>query len=99
MDRELQLHFLTGPFDRFDLEADFARFYVPALLRGQQSIKANFTQNERTALREEDGSYTARCMYVFPAEGLDPKGTVTLVVKGSDDKPVARFTVDLSVMR
>jgi len=79
--------------------ADFARFYVPALLRGQQAIKASFTQNERTALREEDGRYMARCMYVFPAGELDRAGKVTLVVKGPDDKPVGRFTVDLSAMR
>jgi len=80
-------------------KVDFARFYAPALVLGQQEIKATFTQNERTALREEDGGFTARCMYVFPAEGLDPKATVTLVVKDPDDKPVARFTVDLSAMR
>jgi hypothetical protein len=79
--------------------ADFARFYAPALLRGQQAIKASFTQNERTALREEDGRYTARCMYVFPADALDKQGTVTLVVKDPDDKAVGRFTVDLSAMR
>ena len=35
---------------------DFARFYVPLLYRGEQEIKPSFTQNERTALREEDGS-------------------------------------------
>ena len=80
-------------------KADFARFYSPALVRGQQEIKASFAQNERTALREEDGRYTARCMYVFPVDGLDPKGKVTLVVKDPDDKPVGRFTVDLSAMR
>jgi hypothetical protein len=80
-------------------KADFARLYSPALLRGQQQIRASYTQNERTALREEDGSYTARCMYIFPAEGLDPKGTVMLVVKDVEDKQVARFTVDLAAMR
>jgi hypothetical protein len=80
-------------------KADFARFYVPALVSGQQEIKPSFVQNERTALREEDGRYTARCMYVFPAEGLSPRQTVTLVVRDLDDKPMARFTVDLSAMR
>ncbi len=79
--------------------ADFARFYVSTLQRGRQEIKPSFTQNERTALREDDGSYTARCMYVFPAAELDGKGQVTLVVKDHDDKQVARFTVDLSAMR
>ena len=78
---------------------DFARFYVPLLYRGEQEIKPSFTQNERTALREEDGSYTARCMYVFPAAGLDAKGRVTLVMKDSESVQVARFNVDLSAMR
>ena len=36
-------------------KADFARFYTPALVARQQEIKASFTQNERTALRGEDG--------------------------------------------
>ena len=80
-------------------KSDFARFYAPLLTRGQQEIKPSFTQNERTALREEDGSYTARCMYVFPATEIDPKGKVELVVRDQEAKPVARFTVDLAAMR
>ena len=80
-------------------KADFARFYTPLLVSGQQQIKAAFIQNERTARGEDDGSYTARCMYVFPSEGLTPGGTLTLIVRDSDDKQVAKFTVDLSAMR
>jgi len=78
---------------------DFARFYTPALVARQQEIKASFTQNERTALRGEDGHFTARCLYVFPAEGLDPRATVVLLVRNGEEKTVARFTVDLSTMR
>jgi hypothetical protein len=78
---------------------DFARFYTPMLLERQREIKASFTQNERTALRGEDGQYTARCLYVFPAEGVDPRGTVTLLVRDNEEKVVAKFTVDLSTMR
>ena len=80
-------------------KADFARFYTPLLVSGQQQIKAAFTQNERTARGEDDGSYTARCMYVFPSAGLTPGGALTLIVRDSDDKQVAKFTVDLSAMR
>jgi len=69
------------------------------LHRGEQAIKPSFTQNERTALREEDGIYTARCMYVFPTAALDAKGRVTLVVKDAESVQVARFNVDLSAMR
>ena len=79
--------------------ADFARFYTPSLTARQQEIKASFTQNERTALRGEDGQYTARCLYVFPAEGLDPRGTMMLVVRDGEEKVVAKFAVDLSAMR
>jgi hypothetical protein len=78
---------------------DFARFYTSALLARPREIKASFTQNERTALRGEDGQYTARCLYVFPAEGVDPRATVTLLVRDNEEKPVAKFTVDLSTMR
>jgi hypothetical protein len=78
---------------------DFARFYVPALVRGPQEIKPSFVQNEHTALREEDGRFTARCLYVFPAEGLAPNDKLTLVVRDRDQWAMARFTVDLAAMR
>jgi hypothetical protein len=84
---------LRGP------RVDFARHYAPALVARQQEIKASFTQNERTALRGDDGQFTARCLYVFPAEGVDPRATVTLLVRDIEDKVVAKFTVDLSAMR
>ena len=74
-------------------------FYTPTLLAGSQEMKASFVQNERTALREDDGRYAAQCLYVFPAEGLNPKGRVVLVVKDGDEREVAKFTVDLAAMR
>ena len=79
--------------------ADFARFYTPEMLAGSQTVKASFVQNERTALREDDGRYAAQCVYTFPAEGIDPKGRVVLVVKDADEKEIAKFTVDLAAMR
>lgn len=78
---------------------DFARFLVPALLDGRAEIKPTFVQNELTALPEEDGRYAARCLYVFPADRLNPSGQVTLVVRDPSEKEVARFKVDLSTMR
>jgi hypothetical protein len=80
-------------------KTDFARFYAPTLVAGAQEVKASFVQNERTALREDDGRYAAQCLYVFPAEGLNPKGRVVLVVKDADEREVAKFTVDLAAMR
>ena len=78
---------------------DFARFYTAVLLARPQEIKASFTQNERTALRGEDVQYTARCLYVFPAEGVDPRASLTLLVRDNNEKVVAKFTIDLSTMR
>jgi hypothetical protein len=78
---------------------DFARFLAPALLDGRVEIKPTFVQNELTALPEDDGRYAARCVYVFPADRLNPGGRVTLVVRDPSEKEVARFQVDLSAMR
>ena len=79
---------------------DFARHYAPVLVvAGQPEVKAAFAQNERTALRGDDGQYTARCMYVFPGAGVDPKGTVTLLVRDVEERPVAKVALDLSKMR
>ena len=80
-------------------KADFARFYAPVLANGSDEVKATFVQNERTARREDDGSFTARCMYVFPTGTLNAKDKITLIVKNSDSQPVAKFTVDLAAMR
>jgi len=80
-------------------KTDFARFYTPTLLAGSQEVKAIFVQNERTALREDDGRFAAQCVYEFSADGIDPKGRVVLVVKDADEREVAKFTVDLAAMR
>jgi hypothetical protein len=78
---------------------DFARLYAPVLMRGGQEIKASFTQNERTARREEDGRYTARCLYAFPSDGLKADDRLTLTVKDSSNKAVARFALNLATIR
>lgn len=80
-------------------KSDFARFYTPEIVAGSQTVKASFVQNERTAIREDDGRYAAQCVYAFPAEGIDPKGRVILVVRDAEEKEVAKFTVDLAAMR
>jgi hypothetical protein len=79
--------------------ADFARFYAPLLVRGQQEIKPSFVQNERTAWREEDGRYIARCFYVFPVEGVAPNDHIVVLVRDAEAKPAARFAIDLAAMR
>jgi hypothetical protein len=80
-------------------KTDFARYYTPEILSGSQTVRPSFVQNERTAVRDDDGRYSAQCVYAFPAEGIDPKGRVMLVVRDADDREVAKFTVDLAAMR
>jgi hypothetical protein len=78
---------------------DFARHYVPRLLEGTRDIKATFVQNERTAPRQDDGAYVARCVYGFPIRDLSDRSRVELAVADSDGRDVSRFTIDLSKMR
>jgi hypothetical protein len=84
---------LRGPAE------DFARHYVPRLLDGPREIKASSVQNERTAVRQEDGSYRARCIYRFPTRDIEARGRLALVVADADGRDVDHFTIDLSAMR
>jgi hypothetical protein len=77
----------------------FARFFAPRLLVGDREIEPAFVQNERTAVREDDGRYLARCVYGFPTRNLTGKSRVALVVRDADGRDVSRFTIDLSTMR
>jgi hypothetical protein len=78
---------------------EFARFYVPRLVAAEREIRASFVQNERTASRQEDGAYMARCVYGFPIQELTGRARVALVVADSDGRDVSRFTIDLAGMR
>jgi hypothetical protein len=80
-------------------QVDFSRWHRPVLVSGKNEIKPSFVQNERTALRQEDGRFLSRSLYVFPTDGLAPKGRVTLVVRDKDEHEVAKFSIDLSAMR
>jgi hypothetical protein len=78
---------------------DFARYYVPRLMAGPREIKAVFVQNERTAVRQDDGRFLARCIYGFPIQNLTGRDRLALVVADSDGRDVTRFTIDLAAMR
>jgi hypothetical protein len=82
-------------------QRNFARFYQPVLLVDGREVKATFVQNERTPLAQEDGRLAARNVYVFPLEGLPPKGAVTLLVRGAppEQKEVLRAKIDLGKFR
>lgn len=79
--------------------SDFARYYVPRLIVGDRDIKATFVQNERTAIRQPDGGYLARCVYGFPTKDVKGRERVGLVVGDGDGRDVSRFTIDLARMR
>jgi hypothetical protein len=80
--------------------ADFARFLAPVLLVGVVEVRPAFVQNERTALRQPDGRYVARCAYAFPTTALNPRGKVSLVVRDQEGRrEVARVPIDLGTFR
>lgn len=92
-----KLQLLVTTFGR---AVDFARWYQATLVVDGREIKAAFNQPERTALKLEDGRYAARNVFVFPVEGLPPRGTVTLVVRHSvEQRDVLRAPLDLSRFR
>jgi hypothetical protein len=78
---------------------DFARHYAPRLVQGTREIRPSFTQNERTALPQDDGAYLARCVYGFPVRDLDGHASVALIVADVEGRDVSRFEIDLSSMR
>jgi hypothetical protein len=92
-DRLLLWASLHGPRE------DFARFYSPRLRVGDREIAPAFVQNERTAARQGDGRYLARCVYGFPTRDLTGTSRVALIVRDADGRDVSRFTIDLSTMR
>jgi hypothetical protein len=79
--------------------ADFARFYQPVMVVASSEVKPAWVQNERTAARQPDGKYLARCVYAFPTARLEPTTRGFLSVRGGDGKEVAAFPLDLAAMR
>ncbi|MBI4637456.1 MAG: hypothetical protein HY727_14005 [Candidatus Rokubacteria bacterium] len=92
-DRVLFWVSLQGPRE------DFARFLTPRILVEDHEIEPAFVQNERTALREESGTFLARCVYGFATRDLSGSSRVVLVVRDADGRDVRRFTIDLATMR
>ncbi len=92
-DRLVIWAYLRGPRE------NFARFYAPRLVLREREIEPAFVQNERTAARQDNGGYLARCVFGFPIRDLTGKSRVLLVVRDADGRDVSRFTIDLSTMR
>jgi hypothetical protein len=78
---------------------DFAHHLSPRLFAGDREIEPALVQNERTAVRRDDGGYLARCVYSFPTKDLNGTARLTLVVRDPAGQPIARFPIDLGRMR
>lgn len=78
---------------------DFARYYTPRLLVSDLEVEPVFVQNERTGLRQTNGSFLARSVYAFPTKDVTGKSHIVLVVRDPEGQLVSRFAVDLAKMR
>jgi len=78
---------------------DFARYYAPRLLVGDLEVEPVFVQNERTGLRQANGSFLARSIYAFPRKDVTDKSRVVLVIRDAEGQLKSRFAVDLAKMR
>jgi hypothetical protein len=78
---------------------DFARFYSPRLTLGPRQIEPAFVQNERTAVRTQDGAFLAHCVYAFPTKAVTGTSKLGLVVLDGEGREVTSFAIDLGSMR
>ena len=92
-DRLMFWVYLHGPSEQF------ARHFSPRLLVDDREIEPALVQNERTAIRQDNGRYLARCVYWFPTKDLTGTSRPVLVVRDSEGQPVTRFAIDLARMR
>jgi hypothetical protein len=86
----VQLH---GP------KEDFARYYKPRLVVADREIEPSFVQNERTGLRQANGSFLARSVYAFPSREITGQSRLDLMIRDPDGKLMSRFAIDLGKMR
>src|SRR5262249_56085136 len=73
-DRVMFWVYLQGPSEQF------ARHFSPRLLLDDREIEPALVQNERTAVRQDNGRYLARCVYWFPTKDLTGTSRPVLVV-------------------
>lgn len=78
---------------------DFARYYAPRLLVGDLEVEPVFVQNERTGLRQANGSFLARSVYAFPTKDVTGTSKVVLVIRDPEGQLKSRFALDLAKMR
>jgi hypothetical protein len=92
-DRLMFWVYLQGPSEQF------ARHFSPRLLVDDREIEPALVQNERTAVRQDNGRFLARCVYWFPTKDLTGTSRPVLVVRDAEGQAVSRFAIDLARMR
>lgn len=92
-DRLIFWVYLHGPSDQF------ARHFAPRLVVDDREIEPALVQNERTAVRQDNGRYLARCVYWFPTKDVTGTSRTVLVVRDVEGQPVTSFAIDLARMR
>jgi hypothetical protein len=78
---------------------DFARYYAPRLLVADREIAPVFVQNERTGLRQANGTFLARSVYAFPSREITGQSKLELVIRDPDGQLMSRFAIELAKMR
>ncbi|MBI5136300.1 MAG: hypothetical protein HZA24_03070 [Nitrospirae bacterium] len=90
-----KLVFSVTTFDDTPDFADGLRGWVEV---GGKRIQNSHWQNG-PAQTYRDGLYTADSTFWFPSDGIDPEGTIDLVIEHESAGKVWRFPFDLSKMR
>lgn len=80
----------------------FAKDYTAVVQTGEKTVPATFWNNppgESYGDGKTKPAFVTDSDFYFPAEGIDPNATITLLVKDKDGKEVTKFQFDLAKMR
>lgn len=80
----------------------FAKDYTAVILAGNKTIPTTFWNNsngEPYGDGKTKPAFVTDSDYYFPADGIDPNGSIILVVQDKDGKDVARFSFNLGKLR
>jgi len=80
----------------------FAKDYTAVIRAGDKTSPATFWNNppgEAYGDGKTKPAFVTDSDFYFPADGIDPSSTITLVLQDKDDKEVAKFVFDLAKMR
>jgi len=81
---------------------NYAKNYTAVVKAGAKTVSTTYWNNsegEGFGDGKTRPRFVADSDFYFPAEGIDPNGTVTLIVKDHEGKTVTQFDFDLSKRR